>query len=78
MPEPVHVHAPHELIEESADSYIFATVFFAGISMRFQWFAMRLTVLIMSAVFLTYGIIHIATLPTLERSYIALASCLPA
>jgi hypothetical protein len=56
---------------ENADNYIFATVFFAavlffaGISMRFQWYAMRLTVLIMSAVFLTYGIIHIATLPVL-------------
>jgi hypothetical protein len=56
---------------EHADSYIFATVFFAavlffaGISMRFRWLAMRMTVLIVSGVFLTYGIVHIATLPTL-------------
>jgi hypothetical protein len=56
---------------EHADSYIFATVFFAavlffaGISMRFNWFAMRVTVLVISAVFLFYGIVHVASLPTL-------------
>jgi hypothetical protein len=56
---------------EHADSYIFGTVFFAavlffaGISMRFQWLALRLTVLGLSAVFLGYGIIQLATLPTL-------------
>jgi hypothetical protein len=56
---------------EHADSYIFATVFFAavlffaGISMRFNWLAMRLTVLGLSAVFLIYGIIHLASLPAL-------------
>ena len=56
---------------EHADSYIFGTVFFAavlffaGISMRFQWFAMRVTVLAMSAVFLLYGIVHLANLPRL-------------
>jgi hypothetical protein len=56
---------------EHADSYIFATVFFAavlffaGISMRFTWTAMRVTVLAVSGVFLVYGIINIATLPTL-------------
>jgi hypothetical protein len=56
---------------EHADSYIFATVFFAavlffaGISMRFNWFAMRVTVLGLSAVFLLYGGIHLADLPTL-------------
>lgn len=56
---------------EHADSYIFATVFFAavlffaGISMRFNWIAMRMTVLILSAIFLLYGIYHLASLPTL-------------
>jgi hypothetical protein len=56
---------------EHADSYIFATVFFAavlffaGISMRFNWLAMRLTVLGLSAVFLIYGVIHLAGLPAL-------------
>jgi hypothetical protein len=56
---------------EHADAYIFATVFFAavlffaGISMRFNWIAMRLTVLGLSAVFLAYGIYHLLSLPTL-------------
>jgi hypothetical protein len=56
---------------EHADSYIFATVFFAavlffaGISMRFAWIAMRMTVLGLSAVFLAYGIFHLASLPVL-------------
>jgi hypothetical protein len=56
---------------ENADSYIFATVFFAavlffaGISMRFAWMAMRVTVLVVSGAFLLYGIVHIASLPTL-------------
>jgi hypothetical protein len=56
---------------EHADSYIFATVFFAavlffaGISMRFNWLAMRVTVLGLSAIFLAYGIFHLASLPTL-------------
>jgi hypothetical protein len=56
---------------EHADSYIFGTVFFAavlffaGISLRFNWIAMRLTVLGLSAVFLGYGIVQLATLPTL-------------
>jgi hypothetical protein len=56
---------------EHADSYVFATVFFAavlffaGISMRFNWIAMRISVLVISGVFLLYGIIHVATLPSL-------------
>jgi hypothetical protein len=56
---------------ENADSYIFATVFFAavlffaGISMRFQWVAMRVTVLVLSGLFLLYGGIKLAGLPTL-------------
>jgi hypothetical protein len=56
---------------EHADSYVFATVFFAavlffaGISMRFTWFAMRVSVLVISGIFLLYGIVHVASLPTL-------------
>ena len=56
---------------EHADSYIFGTVFFAavlffaGISLRFNWIVMRLTVLGLSGVFLVYGIVHLASLPTL-------------
>lgn len=56
---------------ENADSYIFATVFFAavlffaGISMRFQWVAMRVTVLALSALFLLYGGIKLLGLPSL-------------
>jgi hypothetical protein len=56
---------------EHADSYVFATVFFAavlffaGISMRFNWIAMRIAVLVISGVFLLYGIVHVATLPAL-------------
>jgi hypothetical protein len=56
---------------ENADDFIFGTVFFAavlffaGISMRFDWFAMRMTVLGLSFVFLVYGVIHLASLPTL-------------
>jgi hypothetical protein len=33
--------------------------------MRFDWLAMRLTVLGLSAIFLVYGIVRLATLPTL-------------
>lgn len=56
---------------EHADAYIFGTVFFAavlffaGISMRFNWLAMRITVLSLSGIFLIYGVIHLASLPTL-------------
>jgi hypothetical protein len=56
---------------EHADAYIFGTVFFAavlffaGISMRFRWLPMRITVLALSGIFLTYGVVHLASLPTL-------------
>jgi len=55
---------------EHADAYIFGTVFFAavlffgGISMRFSWEPMRITVLTVAALFLAYGIVQLATLPT--------------
>jgi hypothetical protein len=54
---------------ENADEYVFTTVFFAavlffaGISMRFAWIAMRIAILSLAFVFLVYGI---ATLLALE------------
>jgi hypothetical protein len=56
---------------EHADTYVFVTVFmaavlfFAGMSMRFSWTAMRVTVLALATVFLVYGVARLATLPTL-------------
>lgn len=56
---------------ENADQYIFGTVFFAavlffsGISMRFAWRPMRVTVLVAAALFLAFGVVRLATLPTL-------------
>ena len=56
---------------ENADKYIFGTVFFAavlffaGISMRFNWRPMRTTVLVLAACFLAYGAVQLARLPTL-------------
>jgi hypothetical protein len=55
---------------ENADSYVFATVFFAvvlffaGISLRFRWFPMRVFILALGAVMLVYGGIHLLGLPT--------------
>ncbi|HEV2309132.1 MAG TPA: hypothetical protein VGU73_01300 [Acidimicrobiia bacterium] len=51
------------------DDYVLTTVFFAavlffaGVSLRFKWDAMRLTVLVFGGAFLTYGLVRIATLP---------------
>jgi len=56
---------------EHADDYIFGTVFFAavlffaGISMRFAWQPMRVTVLVIATLFLVYGVGKLATMPTL-------------
>jgi hypothetical protein len=56
---------------EHADNYIFGTVFFAAvlffaaISMRFDWVPMRVTVLVLALVFLGYGIAKLLSLPTL-------------
>jgi hypothetical protein len=56
---------------EYADDYVFSTVFFAivlffaGISLRFRWDAMRIAVLVMAALFLAYGGIKLASLPTM-------------
>jgi hypothetical protein len=56
---------------EHADQYIFGTVFFAavlffaGISMRFAWLPMRVTVLVVALVFLGYGVAKLASQPAL-------------
>jgi hypothetical protein len=69
--EGTHLFNEAKEATEHADSYVFATVFFAavlffaGISMRFNWIAMRVSVLVISGLFLLYGIIHVATLPAL-------------
>ena len=39
--------------------------FFAGISMRFVWQKMRITVLVLATLTLAYGVVQIATLPVL-------------
>lgn len=56
---------------EHTDAYVLTSVFlasvlfFAGISMRFVWRTMRITVLVLATLMLLYGIVQIATLPTL-------------
>jgi protein-S-isoprenylcysteine O-methyltransferase Ste14 len=56
---------------ENADDYVFATVFFAvvlffaGISLRFGWFPMRVLILALGAALLVYGGIRLLTLPSL-------------
>jgi hypothetical protein len=56
---------------EHTDSYVLTSVFlaavlfFAGISMRFVWQPMRITVLVLASLMLIYGAVRIVTLPTL-------------
>ena len=56
---------------ENADDYIFLTVFFAivlffaGISLRFAWFSLRVVILIMGGALLLYAAIRVGTLPKL-------------
>jgi hypothetical protein len=56
---------------EHTDAYVLTTVFFAsvlffaGVSMRFVWHRMRVTVLVLATLSLVYGIVRIATLPVL-------------
>ena len=56
---------------EHTDSYVLTSVFFAsvlffaGISMRFLWHKMRITVLVLATLTLIYGVVQIATLPVL-------------
>lgn len=56
---------------ENADAYVFVTVFFAvvlffaGISLRFAWFPMRVLILGLGAVLLLWGAVRLLGLPTL-------------
>jgi hypothetical protein len=56
---------------ENADDYVFVTVFFAvvlffaGISLRFQWFPMRILILGLGTLMLVYGIVRVTSLPRL-------------
>jgi hypothetical protein len=56
---------------ERADDYVFVTVFFAvvlffaGISLRFRWFPMRVLILGLGTVLLLWGGARLLTLPTL-------------
>jgi len=56
---------------EHADDYVFATVFFAvvlffaGISLRFAWFPMRILILALGAALLVYGGVRLLMLPSL-------------
>jgi hypothetical protein len=56
---------------ENTDSYVLTTVFlatvlfFAGISMRFEWLRMRIVVLALGTISLVYAVVTLATLPTL-------------
>jgi hypothetical protein len=56
---------------ENTDSYVLTTVFFAtvlffaGISLRFAWQPMRITVLVLATLSLGYAAVMLATLPTL-------------
>jgi hypothetical protein len=44
----------------------FAVVlFFAGISLRFAWFPIRIGIMILAGALILYGIIRLATLPVL-------------
>jgi hypothetical protein len=54
---------------ENADSFVFATVFFAavlffsGMSLRFGWIKVRIAVLVLATLFLAYGIYLVGKLP---------------
>ena len=56
---------------EHADDYVFVTVFFAvvlffaGISLRFAWFPLRVIIMAFAGALIVYGAIRLATLPTL-------------
>ena len=55
---------------ETADRYVFATVFFAGvmffagISIRFAWTPARVALLVLALGFLVYGLVEVMRLPT--------------
>jgi multidrug efflux pump subunit AcrB len=52
------------------DSYVLSTVFFAavlffaGISIRFGWRPMRITVIVLASISLVYAVVLVARLPT--------------
>ena len=54
---------------ENADKYVFATVFFAvvlffsGVSLRFEWFRLRVAMLATAAAFLLWGVVQLLGLP---------------
>ncbi|MET0627000.1 MAG: hypothetical protein ABW033_00920 [Acidimicrobiia bacterium] len=54
---------------ESADEYVFATVFFAivlffsGVSLRFEWWKLRLFMVAAASAFLLWGIVQLLSLP---------------
>jgi hypothetical protein len=54
---------------ENADKYVFATVFFAvvlflsGVSLRFEWWRLRVVMVAGAAVFLGWGLIQLVSLP---------------
>jgi hypothetical protein len=56
---------------ENADDYVFVTVFFAvvlffaGISLRFAWFPLRVLILGLGLALLVFGAVRLGTLPTL-------------
>jgi hypothetical protein len=56
---------------ENADSYVFITVFFAvvlffaGISLRFAWFRLRIVILALGLGLLVFGVVRLGTLPSL-------------
>jgi len=56
---------------EHADDYVFVTVFFAvvlffaGISLRFRWYPMRITIMVLGAALLLYGGVRLLSYPTL-------------
>jgi len=56
---------------ENADDYVFVTVFFAvvlffaGISLRFAWFPLRVGILGLAAGLVLYGAVRLGTLPAL-------------
>jgi len=57
------------LATDRTDEYVLTTVFFAavlffaGISLRFEWERLRVTVLVLGVLFLGYGLVRLATIP---------------
>ena len=54
---------------ETADKYVFATVFFAivlffsGVSLRFEWMRLRMIMVVAATLFLVWGIVQLFSLP---------------